>query len=308
LPARPACRGLLAALGTTHFKDKIMANIAFLGCGLLGSAFAEAAALRGDHVSAWNRSPDKARALTRFGVRFAASTVEAVDQASRVHLVLKDDAAVEDVLAAAKAGLAPGAVLIDHSTTLPALTLARAARLQAEGLNYLHCPVFMGPAAARAAQGSMLAAGPQALFERVQPELQKMTQRLEFLGERTDLAAVNKLFGNTMIIGLSALVADILTLAQASQVSPEEALRLLGFFDLDAMVGGRGANMAKGNFNPSFELQMARKDVGLITETAAGRPLAVLPSLAARMDQLIAAGHGSADFGVLAIDALQPKL
>jgi hypothetical protein len=49
---------------------------------------------------------------------------------------------------------------------------------------------------------------------------------------------------------------------------------------------------------------MARKDVGLMLETAGGRPLAVLPGVAARMDQLIAAGHGADDATVLAIDAV----
>jgi 3-hydroxyisobutyrate dehydrogenase-like beta-hydroxyacid dehydrogenase len=74
------------------------------------------------------------------------------------------------------------------------------------------------------------------------------------MGERADLAAVNKLFGNAMIIGVSALMADILTMAQSSGVDPQSAVKLLGLLDLNAMVAGRGGNMAKGNFAASFEL------------------------------------------------------
>ena len=281
-----------------------MANIAFLGTGLLGSAFAEAAAKRGDTVTAWNRSPSKVLALAQFGVRAAATPAEAVQGASRVHLVLKDDAVVEDIISAARSGLSPDAVLIDHSTTLPELTAERAERLNAEGISYLHCPVFMGPPAARNAQGSMLVSGPKVLFERVKADLARMTGRLEYLGERPDLAAVNKLFGNAMIIGLSSVMADILTLAQASGVDAGDAIKLLGLLDLNSMVSGRGVNMAKGNFTASFELAMARKDVGLMLTTAGKRPLAVLPSIAARMDQLIAAGHGAEDASVLAVDAV----
>jgi len=284
-----------------------MSNIAFLGTGLLGGAFAEAAAKRGDTVTAWNRSPDKVRALAPFGVTAAATPADAVRTASRVHLILKDDAVVDEVLAAARAGLAPDAVIIDHTTTLPALTAKRAQRLLAEGLKYLHCPVFMGPPAARNAQGSMMVAGPRPLFESVQADLAKMTGRLEYLGERADLAAVNKLFGNAMIIGVSAILADVLTMAQAGQVKPEEAIKLLKLIDLNAIVAGRGTNMAKGNFTPTFELTMARKDIGLMLETAADRPLAVLPLIAQRMDQLIAAGHGAQDASVLGIDALPPR-
>ncbi len=281
-----------------------MAHIAFLGTGLLGGAFAQAAAQRGDTVTAWNRSADKVAALAPFGVKAAATAADAVRGAVRVHIVLKDDAVVDAVIAAALPGLEPGAVLLDHTTTLPVLTAARSARLAAQGVAYLHCPVFMGPAAARNAQGSMMVAGPKALFDRVQAALAAMTTRLEYMGERTDLAAANKLFGNAMILSVSAAMADILTLAHASDVDAQDAAKLLGMLDLNAMVAGRGVNMAKGNFEPSFELDMARKDVRLMLETAGARPLAALPAIAARMDQLIAAGHGAKDTCVLGIDAL----
>ena len=278
-----------------------MANIAFLGTGLLGAAFAEAAAARGDTVTAWNRTAAKAQALARFGVQAAATPAEAVRGATRVHLVLRDDAVVEEVIAAARAGFSPGAILLDHTTTRPDLTAARAKRLQAEGLDYLHCPVFMGPAAARQAQGSMMVAGPRALFERVEADLARMTSRLEYLGERADLAAAHKLFGNTVIIGLVAIMADVLAIARSSGVDSQAAIDRLRTLDLNAMVARRGVAMAKGDFTPSFELAMARKDVGLMLETAEGAPLAALPAIAARMDELIAAGHGDKDASALGL-------
>jgi 3-hydroxyisobutyrate dehydrogenase-like beta-hydroxyacid dehydrogenase len=281
-----------------------MSNIAFLGTGLLGGAFAEAAAKRGDSVTGWNRSADKVLALAQFGVKAASTPAEAVRGAARVHLVLKDDAVVEEVIAAARPGLSADAILIDHTTTLPALTAKRADKFRAEGLKYLHCPVFMAPLHARNAQGSMMAAGPKALFESVKADLAKMTGRLEYLGERPDLAAANKLMGNALIIGLSATMADVLTLAQASGIAGEDAIKLLGMLDLNAMVAGRGRNMAKGSFTASFELTMARKDVRLMLETSGSRPMAALPAIAARMDQLIAAGYGAEDASVLAIDAV----
>ncbi len=281
-----------------------MTKIAFLGTGLLGGAFAEGAAKRGDQVSAWNRSPDKVKALAAFGVSAAATPAEAVRGVARVHLVLKDDAVVEEVLSAALPGMSAETVVIDHTTTLPKLTAARLQRLNARGVKYLHCPVFMGPPAARNAQGAMLVAGPKALFEEVSAELAKMTGRVEYLGERGDVAAANKLFGNAMIVGAVAVIADILTIAQASDVSSEDAIKLLGMLDINAIVAGRGMTMAKGNFAPSFELVMARKDVRLMLETVGDRPMAALPAVAARMDQLIAAGRGGEDCNIMAVDAL----
>ncbi|MBP6110632.1 MAG: NAD(P)-dependent oxidoreductase [Rhodocyclaceae bacterium] len=281
-----------------------MATIAFLGTGLLGGAFAEAAAKRGDSVTAWNRTMDKVAALAQFGVKAAATPAEAVRGASRVHLILKDDVVVNEVIAAARAGLSADVVLIDHTTTLPTLTAERAARLQAEGIKYLHCPVFMAPLHARNAQGSMMVAGSAALFESVKEELAKTTGTLSYLGERADFAAANKLLGNAMLLGVYGTLADVLTLAQASDVNAEDAVKLLSVFDMNGMIAMRGAKMAKGNFDLSFELAMARKDVRLMLETAGNRPLAALPAVAARMDQLIAAGHGAEDVSVLGIDAL----
>ena len=282
-----------------------MSTIAFLGTGLLGSAFAEAAAKRGDTVTAWNRSPAKVQALAEFGVKPAATPADAVRGASRVHMVLKDDVVVEEVIAAARAGLSADTILIDHSTTLPALTAKRMEQLQAAGLHYLHCPVFMGPPAARNAQGSMMVAGPKALYDTVAADLAKMTGKVLYMGERSDLAAANKLFGNAMIIGMAAIIADVLTLAQASNVDGKDAIELLGLLDLNCMVKGRGANMAAGNFTPSFELTMARKDIALMLEATGHRPMAALPAVAARMDQLIEQGHGAEDACVLGFDAVK---
>ncbi len=281
-----------------------MAQIAFLGTGLLGSALAEAAAGRGDQVTAWNRTAAKAEALRAFNITTAATPADAVRGAERVHIVLRDDESVEAVISAAHAGLGPNTIICDHTTTQPKLTAERSARLNASGVHYLHCPVFIGPAAGRLGQGIIMAAGPRAHFDAVQPALAAMAQKLEYFGERPDLAAVYKLFGNAFIIGIAATMADVLSIAKGSGVAPDDALKLLDFFNPGNVVAGRGRQMAKGDFTPSFELVMARKDVRLMIESSGSLPLAVLPGIAARMDTLIAEGEGMKDAAVLARDAV----
>jgi 3-hydroxyisobutyrate dehydrogenase-like beta-hydroxyacid dehydrogenase len=281
-----------------------MTHIAYLGTGLLGSAFAEAAAKRGDEVTVWNRTADKARALEQFGIRVAATPADAVRGATRVHLVLKDDPVVDDVIAALRPGLGHDAIIVDHTTTQPKLTGERSTRLNAEGVRYIHCPVFIGPAAARAGQGIILASGPKVLFDAVKDALSHIAPRVEYFGERPDLAAVYKLCGNAIIIGLSGIMADVFAIAGGSDVAPDDALRLLDFFNPAAIIAGRGRNMAKRNFAPAFELVMARKDVRLMMESANGTPLITLPAIAARMDALIAEGLGASDLGVLGKDSV----
>lgn len=281
-----------------------MTHIAFLGTGLLGSGLAEAAAERGDNVTVWNRTLDKARALEPFGVNVARTPADAVRGAERIHLVLKDDQVVEDVITALRPGLAPGAIIVDHTTTLPKLTGARALRLNAEGVRYIHCPVFIGPAAARKAQGSILASGPRALFDAVQPALEQMAERVDYLGEQPDLAAVIKICGNAVIIGLSGVVSDVLAIGDGAGLTADETMKVFGLLNIPAMLSGRGRNMAAGNFAPSFELTMARKDVRLMLETAVDHPTPVLSGIADRMDELIDAGHGADDLAVIGKDSV----
>jgi 3-hydroxyisobutyrate dehydrogenase-like beta-hydroxyacid dehydrogenase len=114
---------------------------------------------------------------------------------------------------------------------------------------------------------------------------------------------VHKLFGNAMIIGLGGTMADIVTMAGAAKVDAADAVKLIGMLDLNMMAARIGGAMAQRDFEPTFELAMARKDVGLMLQTAGDKPMAALPGVAARMDQLIAAGHGAKGTGVLAIDA-----
>jgi len=282
-----------------------MAHIAFLGTGLLGSAFVEAALQRGDAVTVWNRTTAKARALEAFGARVADSPADAVRGVTRVHLVLKDDAVVDEVIAALRPGLAAETIIVDHTTALPVLTAERSMRLNSEGVKYLHCPVFIGPPAARDSQGTILVAGPRDLFDAVQSDLSRMAARVEYVGERPDLAAVFKLCGNAFIVGINALVADVFAVAAGSGVASADALRVVEFFNPSTVVTARGTKMVAGDFTPTFELVMARKDVRLMLESAGATPLAALPRIAERLDTLIAEGHEHLDLAVIGIDSVR---
>lgn len=283
-----------------------MTQSAFLGTGLLGAAFVEAACARGESVTAWNRTPAKARALEAFGARAAATPADAVRGAARVHLVLRDDAVVEEVIAAVRGALAPDALILDHTTTQPALTAARARQLAAEGVRYLHCPVFIGPPAARRSEGIILASGARALFDAARPALEPMCTRLEYLGERPDLAATYKLCGNAFILGIASLVADVLAIGAGGGLTPQETLKVQEFINPVGIIANRGRKMAAGDHTATFELTMARKDLRLMLETAGGRPMAMLPGLAARMDEIIAEGYGHEDLGAIARGVIAP--
>ncbi len=283
-----------------------MANIAFLGTGLIGSGMVESACRRAGTVRVWNRTSAKAKALEAHGAIACGTPAEAVAGVERVHLSLSDDAAVDAVLAACAPALPEGAIVIDHTTASPAGTRRRALALARDGRAFLHAPVFMSPKNAREASGLMLVAGPEGHYERAREALGAMTGKVWYVGAREDLAAAYKLFGNALTVAQTAALADVFAMARALDVPAIDAHGLFSHFNPAGVVQYRGATMAHGDYAASFELTMARKDVRLMLEAAGDAGLTVLPAVAARMDALLARGLGAEDLGVLAIDAV-PK-
>jgi 3-hydroxyisobutyrate dehydrogenase len=282
--------------------------IAFFGMGLLGSNFVRACRRRGEDVRVWNRTGDKARALEADGAEAFVDPAEAAKGAARIHLTLSDDAAVDEVLERARPGFAPGVVIVDHSTTSPTGTRARAERWSERGVEFQHAPVFMGPQNALAGSGIMLASGDPARVERLRPALEKMTGKLVYFGPEPDRAASFKLFGNLFLMFMTAGVAEVLTLAKALDVKPEDAGALFEAFNPGASLGARVKRILAADFaNPSWELAMARKDARLMLEEAdrSGVPLPILPAIAATMDRFLDRGHAHDDWTVIAKDALE---
>jgi 3-hydroxyisobutyrate dehydrogenase len=277
-----------------------MNSVAFLGTGLLGTAMVERMLAHGDSVTVWNRTLSKAQALQPAGAAVAASAREAVAAADHIHLTLADDAVVDAILNEAAPGLRPGAIVMDHSTTSPTATAARSARLAEAGVRFLHAPVFMSPQMCREGKGLVMVSGPSAVFAAAQAALSRMTGDVWYLGERSDLAAAYKLFGNSMIFAINAGLTDVLAMATNLGVPRADAVALFSRFNTGLAIPMRGPKMAAGDFAAMFELTMARKDVRLMIESAGDQPLIVLPALAARMDEAIAAGHGKDDFAAIA--------
>jgi 3-hydroxyisobutyrate dehydrogenase len=277
-----------------------MAAIALLGTGLLGSGMVETLLRRGHQVRVWNRTPARTAAVVALGAIAADSPAEAVRGVERVHLVLAEDAAVDAVIAALRPGLGQGVPILDHSTNLPERVAARCAALWAEGIRYLHAPVFMSPKNARDATGLMLVAGPASEFAAVEAALTPMTGKVWHVGERPDLAAAFKLLGNGALIAMTGAMGDLLAIGDGLGLPPAQVLGL--FDEFKPSIGAIGSRVAKAGKAPAtFELTMARKDVRLMIQSAGGPGrLVVLPAVAAAMDAAIAGGRGADDFAVFA--------
>lgn len=278
---------------------------AFLGMGLLGSNFVRAMAAKGEEVHVWNRTPSKARAVEGGTVKAYEQVADAIKDAEEIHLTLNDDASVNEVLAAARDGLKPGATIIDHTSTSVQGAIDRTKSWKSLEFTYLHAPVFMGPQNALDSTGVMMVSGDQQIISALEPTLAKMTGKVMNFGPQEGKAAGMKLIGNLFLMAVTGGLSDSLALAKAVDVSVEDMLTLFNSWNPGAVITSRIKRMTTGDYtHPSWELNMARKDARLMMEGAqrGGSSLSVIPAVANLMDHWIDQGHGSHDWTVIAQD------
>lgn len=280
---------------------------AFLGMGLLGSNFVRAMINKGGSVNVWNRTASKATALEHYGAKAFPNPADAVKDADIIHLTLKDDATVDEVLTLARPGLKQGATIIDHTTTSVPGAIQRTRTWKEKGFTYLHAPVFMGPQNALESTGYMLVSGDQSIISRLEPALSKMTGKLMNFGPEEGRAAGMKLVGNCFLVAFTTGIADTLALGKSLDIPIGDINTLFDSWNPGAVLSARLKRMTSGSYDkPSWELNMARKDTGLFIQAAENKNihLAVIPAIAAEMDRWISKGHGSDDWTVIGSGAL----
>lgn len=281
--------------------------IAYLGTGLLGANFTKALLAKGETVHVWNRTHEKAKALEADGAKSFESAAEAVKGATRIHITLSDDTVVDSVLNQASAGFEPGAIILDHTTTSVEGAIRRTKTWADRGITYVHAPVFMGPSNALDSSGFMLISDKQEIVDKVSPWLSPMTGKLLNFGEQTGKAAGIKLIGNLFLLTLTAGFSDMLALAKAMGLDGQDIAKLFESFNPGAAAPGRLKRVMSADYdNPSWELQMARKDARLMMEEAekGNKSLILVPSIAKEMDRFLEKGFAHKDWSVIAADNL----
>lgn len=275
---------------------------AFLGIGLLGDGFVRAMISKGEQVQVWNRTASKAKELEQYGAKAFDHIEDAVRGADMVHLALKDDVTVDDALAKAEAGLKPGAIIADHTTTSVEGAKKRTEEWKSKGFYYQHAPVFMGPKNALESTGHMLVSGDQDFIKKIEPQLAAMTGRVINFGEEVGKAAAVKLTGNLFLVGLNGALADMIAFSHSLGISTNELSQLFSQWNPGDSAPARLKRMTGKDFsNPSWRLEMARKDTGLFLKEAErkGLSLNVIPGVAALMDEWIKKGHGKEDWTII---------
>ena len=275
---------------------------AFLGIGLLGAGFVKAMINKGDQLQVWNRTFSKAKDLEQYGAKAFEDIAEAVKGAEVVHVALKDDATVDEALSKAEKGLTPGAIIIDHTTTSIEGAQQRTKYWNSKGFQFQHAPVFMGPKNALESTGYMLVSGDQDLINKLSPHLSAITGKLLNFGEVVGRAAAMKLTGNLFLIGFNGALADTIAFSNAVGISKQDLMQLFAEWNPGGSLPSRMKRMTGDNFSePSWRLEMARKDAGLFIKEAdkKGITLNVIPGVAKLMDEWIEKGQGKEDWTII---------
>ncbi|HLB47868.1 MAG TPA: NAD(P)-dependent oxidoreductase [Anaerolineales bacterium] len=281
-----------------------MANLGFVGLGVMGSRMVKRLLDAGHTVTGYNRTQSKAQWLIDAGMKWGG-TPRAVAQAADVTLSMVTNTAalraIADGLDGILAGLGAGKLYVDMSTVSPAASRELAARVAAKGAAMLDAPVSGSVITLEEGKLSLMVGGEAAAFERVKPILLSIGPKVTHVGGN-GLAVSMKIATNLSLAVQMLAFSEGVLLAEKSGIKREVAVEvLLNSVIASPMVKYRGPFVLRMPDEAWFDVDMMQKDMMLALEM--GRQLDVpLPTTAATNEFLTAArgmGWAEQDFAVI---------
>ena len=274
-------------------------NIAVLGVGTMGSAFARRLLDAGMQVSVWDRTAAVATRLADAGAVVATTPEEAVRHAGVVITMVPTVAAIEETMPRALAALPQGAIWLQMSTigadgTERAIALANERR---PDVVFVDAPVSGSKTPAEEGKLLILASGPAAALDALAPIFSVLGQKT-IRWERAGTGSRMKLVLNTWLAVLGEGIAETAVLAQALGVDLNDVSTCIGSTALDAPWAlSKLDKIERGAFDPDFSLALASKDLHLALDAAnrAHRRLPMAQSIATQWESALQTGLGDRD-------------
>lgn len=277
-------------------------TVAVLGTGIMGAGMTRSLLREGLEVTVWNRSTEKAQPLAEDGAQVADSAADAVAAADVVITMLFDTDAVAGTMEGALDRAREGAVWLQTSTVGVAGTERLAGIARDKGVAMIDAPVLGTKAPAENGQLVVLASGPSSLREKVQPVLDAIGQKTQWVGEELGEGSKLKLAVNAWIATVVNGVGQSMALARGLGLDPQQFLDAVSGQAVDApYVQLKGKAMIEGDYTPSFELDGVIKDVDLVLAAMddAGTDPTLARALRDRLTAASDAGHGSEDMAAV---------
>jgi 2-hydroxy-3-oxopropionate reductase len=272
--------------------------VGVIGLGRMGRPMAERLLGAGFEVVVHNRSRGPVDALAGLGARAAGSPREVGEAADVVITLLPDPETVESVaMEAARSGV----LLVDMSTSPPALAIRLAEALRERGAAAIDAPVSGGVTGAREGTLTIMAGGDAADLDRARPVLEVLGAKITHVGG-PGAGQIAKA-ANQLVVALNIqAVAEALSLARSAGVDPAVVREaLLGGFADSRVLQEHGERMLARDFEPGGALRLHLKDLRIALELAEqhGAALPAGEQVARAVEALVEASHGDLDHSAL---------
>lgn len=265
--------------------------VAFLGLGVMGAPMAGHLATAGRAVTVYNRTAAKALAwVARHGGRAAPTPVEAVEGVEFVMMCVGNDDDVRSVALGpngAIAGMAPGSVLVDHTTASADVARELSAACAERGIGFVDAPVSGGQAGAEnGVLTVMCGCDDPEVFERARLAVGPYARACELLGP-AGAGQLTKMVNQICIAGIVQGLSEAVNFAQRAGLDVDRVVDVIGKGAAQSwQMDNRARTMARGEFEFGFAVEWMRKDLGICLDEA-DRNGARLP-LTALVDQFYA--------------------
>jgi 2-hydroxy-3-oxopropionate reductase len=280
-----------------------MANIGFIGLGIMGAPMAGHLIAGGHTLHLFSRS-GVPEALTAAGGKALASPAEVARHADIIITMVPDTPDVEKVLfgqGGIAEGIAAGKTVVDMSSISPLATKTFAQTLAGKGVRYIDAPVSGGEVGAKAATLSIMCGGEQSVFDEVMPVFQLMGKNITLVGPVGSGQTAK--VANQIIVALTIeAVAEGLLFASKAGADPAKVRQaLMGGLASSRILEVHGERMIKRTFNPGFRIALHQKDLNLALENARAMGLS-LPNTALTQQLMSSCvGNGGANWDHSAI-------
>ncbi len=265
-------------------------RVAFIGLGVMGYPMAGHLAKAGHAVTVYNRSAAKAAHwVAEHGHASAATPRLAAAGAAIVFACVGNDDDLRSVTLGADgafAGMAPGAVFVDHTTASAEVARELSAAATALGLQFIDAPVSGGNLGAINGALTVMCGGDGAAFATVRPVAMAFAKAVTLIGA-SGAGQLAKMVNQTAIAGVLQGLAEAIAFGQRAGLDMAIVLDVIGKGAAQSwQMDNRGPTMVKGEFDFGFAVDWMRKDLGLVLDEAR-RNGATLP-VTALVDQFYA--------------------
>jgi 3-hydroxyisobutyrate dehydrogenase-like beta-hydroxyacid dehydrogenase len=271
----------------------MMANLGFVGLGVMGGELVNRLISKGHTVTGYNRTKAKAEWLIKAGMKWADTPRAVAQSVDIIFSMVTNSAALEAIVEGPDgilAGLKPGQIYVDISTVSPEYSRQVAAKVRAKGADMLEAPVSGSVITLQQGNLSVMVGGRKETFEKVKPVLLDIGPKVTYVGDN-GLALVLKVASNLSLAVQMLAFSEGVLLAEKSGISREIAVEVLTNSAIASpMIKYRGPFVLKLPAEAWFNVNMMQKDMLLALEL--GRKLNVPMPTTAISNEFLTAARG----------------